>query len=112
MSHIEVALGLIPAIQQIGAGASEKLNENIVFVIAQTGRQRINKRQLAEVGTLAGNGRERGEDLVVDDVTVRSGSGAGIAIGDVVIGTLVFAGVVHIFPQAFGRVGMPVRFFG
>ena len=104
IGHIEVALGLIPAIQQIGAGGvGEELNENIVFVIAQTGRQRINKRQLAEVGTLAGNGRERGEDLVVDDVTVRSGSGAGIAIGDVVGGTLVFAGVVHIFPQAFGK---------
>ena len=104
IGHIEVALGLIPAIQQIGAGGvGEELNENIVLVIAQTGRQRINKRQLAEVGTFAGNGGERGEDLVVDDVAVRSGSGAGIAIGDVVGGTLMLAGVVHIFPQTFGK---------
>ena len=38
IGHIEVALGLIPAIQQIGAGGvGEELNENIVFVIARPG---------------------------------------------------------------------------
>ena len=96
----EHAVRLIPGVQQIGAGCiGEELNDDILLVVAQACAQGIDEGVLGQVGALGGDGRQSGDQLVVDDIAVGSGAGVGVAVGDIVSGAFVLAGIVHILTQ-------------
>ena len=68
-----------------------------LVVVCQTLGQGIHKGIARQVSAFGGDGRQGGNDLVVDGVTSGSGAGVGIGIG--------FAGVVLILPQGLFQRG-------
>ena len=96
----EQTVRLIPGIQQIGAGGvGEELDDHILLVVGQTGGQDIDEGVLRQVGGLGGDGRQGGDQLVVDHIAVGGGAGVGVAVGDIVGGAVVLAGVVLVLTQ-------------
>ena len=102
----ELAISLIPGGDQLGAvSVGEELQNHIVLVVGDALGQGINEGICAQIGSFRGDGRQSGNDLVVDDVAIGSGAGMGIAIGNVVLGAVILAGVVDIFAQGLLQAG-------
>ena len=90
----EEAVGFLPGGDPVGAVLIDKeLQHYIILIVGQALAQGIDERVAAQVGGLGGDAGQSGNDLVVDDVTGRSGAGMGVAVGDVGGGAVVLAGV-------------------
>ena len=102
----EQTIRLIPGIQQVGTGGiGEELDDHILLVVGQTVVQSIDEGVLRQVGALGRDGRQGRNNLIVDHITGRSGAGVGIAVGDVIGGTVVLAGVVLVLAQGLFKGG-------
>ena len=102
----ELAISFIPGGDQFGAvSVGEEFQNHIVLVVGDALGQGVDEGICGQVGCLRGNRRQSGNDLVVDNVTVGSGAGMGIAIGNVVLCAVILAGVVDIFAQGLLQAG-------
>ena len=100
VGNLEEALRLIPGVQQVGAGiVGKELDQDVLLVVGQTGGQGIDEGVLGQVGGLGGDGGQGGNDLVVDHIAIGGGAGVGVAVGDVVRGAVMLAGVILILTQ-------------
>ena len=102
----ELTVSFLPGSNLIGAGCiGEELQNNVTLGVGQTLGQGIHKGVAGQVGGFGGNGGQSRDDLVVQNVTCRSGAGVGITVGDVGSGTVVLAGIVLVLTQGLFQSG-------
>ena len=100
IGYAEITIGFLPGGNQVSAGfVSKEFQHNIILVIAKASGQGIHKGIGSQIGGLRSDGRQSGDDLVVDDVTCRCSAGMCIAIGNISGGTAVLAGVSDLLTQ-------------
>ena len=106
VGNVELAVSLSPGGDQIGAVCILKeFDDDIVLVVGQTGRQGVDEGITVQVSAFGSDSGQRGNDLVVDNIAVGSGTGMGVAVVDIVRGAVVLAGVVHILTQSLFQGG-------
>ena len=102
----EEPVSFLPGGDQIGAGiVGEELQNHVVLVVGQAGRQGIDEGVGGQVGGLGGDRRQGGNQLIVDDITGGSGASMGKAVGDVGGGAAVLAGVGDLLTQSLFQAG-------
>ena len=96
----EVTVSFLPGGHQIGASLiGEEFQNNIILVVGQTGGQSIDKSVAGQIGGFGSDGRQSGDDLIIDHITCRSSAGVLEAIGDISGRTTILAGVSDLLTQ-------------
>ena len=85
-------------------GIPEKRDKHIALVVGKALGECIGKAVVGEIRGSGGDGRQGGDDLVVQRIAVRGSGGMGVAVGDICC-AVIDAGTVHGFPDGLFKRG-------
>ena len=102
----ELAIRFCPGCNQIGAGRIlEPLQFDIVLVVFNAFGERIDEGVGGQCGRIGSDAGQRGDDLIVHNIAVRTSAGVGVAIADVIGCAVVLAGVGSAFTKGLFQIG-------